>query len=149
MTIGDDGIASICMGKEHIGNPCERCGHERESVSLTPRRQFSFRAWSWALQNFYYFTFPDRGPETTYKELPNRVVQQFTELFDRAGVPIYEGDIVQRYPKEKYSPFAIKWSQDEGWSLPASEPPNQRMIDFEVIGNIYQNAPPKPELPQT
>lgn len=30
MTIGDDGIASICMGKEHVGNPCERCGHTQE-----------------------------------------------------------------------------------------------------------------------
>lgn len=27
MTIGDDGIASICMGKAHKGDPCERCGH--------------------------------------------------------------------------------------------------------------------------
>lgn len=27
MTIGDDGIASICMGKAHDGDPCERCGH--------------------------------------------------------------------------------------------------------------------------
>jgi hypothetical protein len=26
MTIGDDGIANICMGKPHVGNPCENCG---------------------------------------------------------------------------------------------------------------------------
>lgn len=30
MAIGDDGIASVCMGKAHIGNPCENCGHENE-----------------------------------------------------------------------------------------------------------------------
>jgi len=33
MTIGDDGIASICMGKEHEGSPCVRCGHTAEAES--------------------------------------------------------------------------------------------------------------------
>lgn len=38
MTIGDDGIASICMGKAHEGNPCERCGHtEDKRPDETPK----------------------------------------------------------------------------------------------------------------
>lgn len=27
MTIGDESVASICIGKAHVGIPCERCGH--------------------------------------------------------------------------------------------------------------------------
>lgn len=45
MTIGDDGIASICMGKQHVGNPCENCGHENEAESKRnpPKRPYCFR----------------------------------------------------------------------------------------------------------
>lgn len=32
MTIGDDGIASLCMGKPHVGNPCDQCGHTAEAL---------------------------------------------------------------------------------------------------------------------
>lgn len=28
MSIGDDGVASICVGQAHTGDPCEVCGHE-------------------------------------------------------------------------------------------------------------------------
>ena len=37
MTIGDDGIASVCMGKEHDGNPCSRCGHESDEQGMPAR----------------------------------------------------------------------------------------------------------------
>lgn len=33
MTIGDDGVASICMGLAHVGDPCERCGSVKEKPS--------------------------------------------------------------------------------------------------------------------
>jgi hypothetical protein len=34
MTIGDDGIASICMGQKHDGNPCARCGHAPDARTV-------------------------------------------------------------------------------------------------------------------
>jgi len=36
MTIGDDGVASICMGKEHTGDPCKKCGHASEQLNMPP-----------------------------------------------------------------------------------------------------------------
>lgn len=104
-------------------------------------RQFSFRAWSEALQNFYYFSFPDRGPETTYKELPNRIVQQFTGLFDRNSVPIYEGDIVRLItPVKKLDGVDRIYFEDgafqfRGESLNYLSSPEF----FEIIGNVYEN----------
>lgn len=43
MTIGDDGIASICIGKEHNGSPCPRCGHTnpRESDGSCSARGYN------------------------------------------------------------------------------------------------------------
>ena len=66
--------------------------------------------------------------------------QQCTELRDRRGQDIYEGDIVQRHPTTKYHFFMVLWSQDEGWGLPSSIPPTCDLIDFEVVGNGYETA---------
>lgn len=42
MTIGDDGIASICMGKEHDGDPCERCGHHGPHSRESEEQELGF-----------------------------------------------------------------------------------------------------------
>lgn len=66
-------------------------------------------------------------------------LMQFTGVKDRNGIEIYEGDVVQRYPKDKYNAFVVEWSLDEGWGLPTFIPPETTLIDFEIIGNIYEN----------
>lgn len=66
--------------------------------------------------------------------------QRFTGYMDRKGNSIYEGDIIQRYPKDKYKAFEVEWSLDQGFGLPTFEPPESSMVDFEVIGNTYEQG---------
>lgn len=53
MTIGDEGVASICLGRPHLGNPCERCRHvtpnSHEKSSRADKTDTDLHA---ALENF-------------------------------------------------------------------------------------------------
>lgn len=48
MTIGDEGFASICLGRSHLGSPCERCQHVTSS-NLQEESSTDLHA---ALENF-------------------------------------------------------------------------------------------------
>lgn len=80
-------------------------------------------------------------------ETPVCNYMQFTGLHDKNGKEIYEGDIIQRYQDEI---FEVRWEELQsgfGVYIGVLKPRSHwrelyKFLDFEIIGNIYEN----PEL---
>ena len=104
--------------------------------------------------------FGKTGPDGVSEDFKNKYIMQYTGLKDKNGKEIYEGDIVSSYIQtgKESSRSIIVWEDEElysGWNIKVIKdfyPPNQEgciipisrndVMDYEVIGNIYEN----PEL---
>lgn len=102
-------------------------------------REIKFRVWDKFGMHDWNNMVKCLYQSTHFDEFEN--IMQFTGLFDKHGVEIYEGDIIRcklRTDKE-YWLAEVKWSID-AWCLGLHT--ISSYVDIEVIGNIYEN----PEL---
>ena len=111
------------------------------------QRPIKFRAWSkfnkrWLAwgewKNHYYFDDNENFVLHNNAEEDDAVFLQFTDLHDKNGTEIYEGDIVRGLNWNKGMVKEVNMHSFCGW-------PNVPTDRFEVIGNIW----PNPELLET
>jgi len=88
----------------------------------------------------------DRGYKINLSNQDNLIVQQYTGLKDKNGIPIYEGDILLR-TSTGYK-YTVEYRDDwAGYVLIDTDTNPRPLSDYpekhlEVIGNIFEN----PEL---
>lgn len=116
--------------------------------------RFKFRAF--LNDEMYYFDFSNLsdgyicGTELPTIYLTNAPIMQSTDLKDKNGKLIYEGDLIRDTRKEYDSDlFMIEWNQDGAWQLSYVD---GSQFDFtissfiversEIVGNRWEN----PEL---
>jgi len=99
-------------------------------------RDIRFRAWDKEAKNMYWFNLPDKGADTTQRELEHRELMQYTGLQDKNGVEIFEGDVVQLGDKS----VEVRWLAACFYA--GENRLSRDAWESEVIGNIYET----PEL---
>lgn len=119
-------------------------------------RDIKFRAWDYDTNIMIY---PDSKLETIFcfdsvglsvyqgngSELSSFELMQYTGLKDKNGVEIYEGDIIfwnNKYKSivsYKNGSFVRSYRNGNIYLLYDSNIEDEILIDYKVIGNIYQN----------
>lgn len=113
-------------------------------------REIKFRAWDKTRKTMLRVELWDfnKGVDNVDKDgkgyytenFENLEIMQFTGLLDKLGKEIFEGDIV-KYKTEDNHEFAEEVVFENGAFYPISEDCYEDQTeDFEVIGNIYENA---------
>ena len=138
-------------------------------------RELKFRAWDNLektylneediaidnLSNIFIFERYDKNDSDLWytrllPDLDNKrhVIEQYTGLKDKNGTEIYEGDIVQYYPRHNGVPYRVYWADESAKFLIGRKGVigqelysimynlDTGRIALEVIGNIHEN----PEL---
>lgn len=120
-------------------------------------RDIKFRAWDYDTNIMIY---PDSKLETIFcfdrvglsvyqgngSELSSFKLMQYTGLKDKNGVEIYEGDIIfwnNKYKSIVYyknGSFVRSYRNGNIYLLYDSNIENEILIDYKVIGNVYQNT---------
>ncbi len=111
-------------------------------------REFRFRAWHCEDGNpmvtpymAYSHPFPVEFWRCVESESLTVIVMQYTGLNDKAGKPIYEGDIL----KTPYGLITeVKWGEGCFYIFPAGCETNITLMRWNdvsaIIGNIYENG---------
>ena len=104
-------------------------------------REIKFRYWE---TDFKRMTIADGNNTFELFEQNSYPVMQFTGLKDSKGVEIYEGDILvcremhdsnlDYWQNNEAVPFEVVWCET-GWVIPARD----ELMNFEVIGNVYEH----------
>lgn len=122
-------------------------------------REIKFRVWHqgrfqedvqvrfYTDQTGWEYGHPDAGGDLhiSYEEKDGAILTQWTEIKDKNGVEIYEGDIVEF----EFGIAEVVYGSDAGFELKSDEgtfyPIYPNKENLEVIGNIYEH-PEKMEL---